>query len=287
MSPATTATTTRRGLGRRATRRQVAIIAGLVPLGIATFFPLAFVLLTSFKSNTQFYNDFWTPTWPLHPQNYADALHQLAPYILNSVFYSAATVVVVVVLTSISGFVFARYTFFGKQAIFLGFISLMMVPGILTLAPRFVLVRDLGLLNNPLAVILPWASSSLALGTWLMRTHFESLPQEIFEAVRIDGGSEFDALRYIAFPMSLPMVATVAIWTLLLTWEDLIWPLVTMTDPARMPLLVGLLGFSSTYQTQWGALFAGYVISAVPLLIVFLLTSRYFVAGLTSGAGKL
>lgn len=266
---------------------QWCIVGALVLLGLATFVPLAFVFVTSFKDNTQFFHHFWTPTWPLHLENYSEAVRQLLPYILNSLFYSAATVAIVVLLTSISGFVFARYRFAGKQAIFLGFISLMMVPGILTLAPRFVLVQNLGLLNNPLAVILPWSSTSLALGTWLMRTHFESIPREIFEAVRIDGGSEIDALRYIAVPISLPMVATVAIWTLLLTWEDLIWPLVTMTDQTRMPLLVGLLGFSSSFQTQWGALFAGYVISALPLLIVFVLTSRYFVAGLTSGAGKL
>lgn len=277
---------TRRRLPSRSVR-QGSITTALIVLGVATFFPLAFVFVTSFKDNTQFFNNFWTPSLPLHIENYSDAFNQLWPFLLNSVIYSAVTMALVIVLASISGFVFARYRFPGKQIIFLGFIGLLMVPSILTLAPRFVLVRNLGLLNNPLALILPWTSASLALGTWLMRTHFESIPTEIFEAVRLDGGSELAALRYIALPMSLPMVGTVAIWTLLMTWEDLIWPLVTMTDQQRMPILVGLLGFSSNYQTSWGPLFAGYVISALPLLLVFLLTSRYFVAGLTAGTGKL
>lgn len=267
-------------------RRDWPLQSGLILLGTITFFPILFLVIASFKNNTQFYEQFWLPSWPPHPSNYSTAFAHLDRYIVNSIVYSSITVAGVIALASISGFVFARYTFPAKQFLFYAFISLLMVPGVLTLAPRFVLIRDLGFLNKPQALILPWIASGLVIGTWLMRNYFESIPKELFEAVRIDGGSEIDAFRMIAMPLALPMVMTVAINSLLATWDDLIWPLVTITDPDQMPLTVGLLRFSSGFETQWGTLFAGYVISAIPLLIVFVFSARQFVAGLTSGAIK-
>ncbi|NOZ27518.1 MAG: carbohydrate ABC transporter permease [Chloroflexi bacterium] len=156
----------------------------------------------------------------------------------------------------------------------------------MTLAPRFILVRNLGLLNHPLALILPWIAGGQVLSTWLMRTYFQSIPAELFEAARIDGASDLHVFRLVAVPLARPMLATIAISTLIGTWNDLIWPLVTISDRRWMPLAQGLVQFSSSFETEWGPLFAGYVIASLPLLVVFIFTARYFVAGLTSGAIK-
>ncbi len=259
---------------------------GLVFFGIITFYPFVFLIVSSLKNNTQFYHEFWLPTWPLRFYNYSIAFSRIYRYILNSICYSSVTILGVAVLASVSGFVFARYQFPGKQPLFYAFISLMMVPGVLTLAPRFILVRNLGLLNHPLALILPWIAGGQVLSTWLMRTYFQSIPAELFEAARIDGASDLHVFRLVAVPLARPMLATIAISTLIGTWNDLIWPLVTISDRRWMPLAQGLVQFSSSFETEWGPLFAGYVIASLPLLVVFTFTARYFVAGLTSGAIK-
>ena len=258
----------------------------LIALGILTFFPLVLVVITSFKSNTQFYHNFWLPELPLHLGNYSSAFRIIWRYIVNSVIYSGSTICLIAVIASVAGYVFARFRFPFKTVIFLGFITLIMVPGVLTLAPRFVLVRDFGMVNTPFALISVWVSGGLVLSTWLMRSYFESLPQELFDAAYVDGAAEWQVFIYVSVPLARPMLATVAMTTLISTWNDLIWPLVTITDKDKMPLALGVMQFSSDFETDWGTLFAGYVISSIPLLCVFAVAMRQFISGLTSGSIK-
>ena len=258
----------------------------LVAFGVVTFFPLLLVVITSVKSNTQFYHNFWLPELPFHFGNYSSAFRIIWRYILNSVLYSGATICLVAAVAAVAGYVFARFNFPFKTIIFLGFITLIMVPGVLTLAPRFVLVRDLGLVNTPFALIFIWLSGALVLSTWLMRSYFESLPRELFDAAYVDGAAEWQVFVYVSVPLARPMIATVAMTTLISTWNDLIWPLVTITDKDKMPLAMGLMQFSSDFETDWGTLFAGYVISSAPLLCVFAVAMRQFISGLTSGSIK-
>jgi ABC-type glycerol-3-phosphate transport system permease component len=258
----------------------------LILFGIATFFPLVLVVITSLKNNTQFYQNFWLPAFPLQFQNYEVAFSRIWRYIMNSVIYSGSAIVFVATLSSIAGYVFARFKFPFKSPLFLAFITLVMVPGVLTLAPRFVMVRDFGLVNTPFALIIIWVSGGLVISTWLMRSYFESLPQELFDAAYVDGAADWQVFWFISMPLARPMIATVAMTTLISTWNDLIWPLVTITDKDTMPLAQGLMQFSSSFETDWGPLFAGYVISSIPLLLVFVVAMRQFISGLTSGAVK-
>ncbi len=258
----------------------------LVAFGIVTFFPLVLVVITSLKNNTQFYHNFWLPTLPFQFDNYEVAFARIWRYIVNSVIYSGTTIVCVAALSSIAGYVFARFKFPFKSVLFLAFISLIMIPGVLTLAPRFIMVRDMGLVNTPLALLVIWISGGLVLSTWLMRSYFESLPQELFDAAYVDGAADWQVFSYVSMPLARPMLATVAMTTLISTWNDLIWPLVTITSRDRMPLAQGLMQFSSSFETDWGPLFAGYVISSIPLLCVFMVAMRQFISGLTSGAVK-
>lgn len=267
-------------------RHDLPFQAILILFGIATFVPLLLVVITSFKNNTQFYQDFWLPTFPLRFNNYAVAFSRIWRFIFNSIIYSGSTIIIVAMLSSVAGYVFARFKFPFKSILFLVFITLIMVPGVLTLAPRFVMVRDFGIVNTPFALIIVWVSSGLVLSTWLMRSYFESLPQELFDAANVDGAANWQVFLYVSMPLARPMIATVAMTTLISTWNDLIWPLVTITDRATMPLAQGLMQFSSSFETEWGPLFAGYVISSLPLLFVFVFAMRQFISGLTSGAVK-
>ena len=272
--------------GLRFGNRDLPFQAVLIVFGILTFFPLVLVVITSLKSNTQFYHNFWLPELPFQTGNYTSAFRIIWRYIVNSVIYSGSTICLIATIASVAGYVFARFRFPFKTVLFLAFITLIMVPGVLTLAPRFILTRDLGLLNTPLALISVWVSGGLVLSTWLMRSYFESLPQELFDAAYVDGAAEWQVFFYVSVPLARPMIATVAMTTLIGSWNDLIWPLVTITDKDKMPLALGLMQFSSEFETDWGTLFAGYVISSIPLLCVFAVAMRQFISGLTSGAVK-
>ncbi len=258
----------------------------LLFFGIITFFPLVLVVISSFKNNTQFYQEFWLPTLPLQLHNYGTAFSRIWHYIVNSAFYSGTTIIFVMALSSITGFVFAHYRFPFKRILFLVFITLIMISGVLTLAPRFILICDLGFVNKPSALIVPWISSGIVLSTWLMRSYFEAQPGELFDAAHVDGAADWQVFLWVSVPLARPMLATVAMTTLISTWNDLIWPLVTITDRHYMPLAQGLVTFSSSFETEWGPLFAGYVISSIPLLLVFIVALRQFISGLTSGAVK-
>ncbi len=271
---------------RRNWRHDLPFQVILVIFGLITFFPLVLVVITSLKNNTQFYQNFWLPTLPFQFDNYEVAFGRIWRYIFNSIIYSGSAIFFVGAISSVAGYVFARFKFPFRRLLFLVFITLVMVPSVLTLAPRFIMIRDLKLLNTPFALILAWVSSGLVLSTWLMRSYFESLPQELFDAAHVDGAADWQVYFYVSLPLARPMIATVAMTTLIATWNDLIWPLVTITDRDTMPLAQGLMQFSSSFETEWGPLFAGYVISSIPLLLVFLVAMRQFISGLTSGAVK-
>jgi ABC-type glycerol-3-phosphate transport system permease component len=126
-------------------------------------------------------------------------------------------------------------------------------------------------------------AGEIVFGTFLMRTFFETLPQEYFEAARLDGASEFTLILRIALPLALPALGTLAVLNLLFTWNDLIWPLVVILDDSRLPVSAGILAFGTQYSTNYGATFAAYVIASVPMIVIFAFFSRRFMQGLQGG----
>lgn len=260
----------------------------LVSLGIFTFYPLIFTLFTSFKDNSQFYSTFWGPAFPLHWSNYGDAWQQLYPVIMNTIFVGVVSAFGVVFLASLAAYVFARHRFPGHDAFFYAIIALLMIPGVLTLIPLFLLVKDLNLLNTYWVLILPYIAGGQAFAIFVLRSFIASQPEEIFESARIDGADEFTIYRRIALPMAKPILGTLAILSLLGTWNDYIWPSVTLRNPDLWTISLQLVSFSSQWASlqQYGPMFAGYVIASIPLLILFMFTMRLFIEGLASGAIK-
>ncbi|MBX3010568.1 MAG: carbohydrate ABC transporter permease [Caldilineaceae bacterium] len=260
----------------------------LVLLGIFTFYPLIFTLFTSFKDNSQFYSTFWGPAFPLHWSNYSDAWRQLYPVLLNTIFVGVVSAFGVVFLASLAAYVFARHRFPGHDALFYAIIALLMIPGVLTLIPLFLLVKDLGLLNSYWVLILPYIAGGQAFAIFVLRSFIAGQPEEIFESARIDGAGEFTIYQRIALPMAKPILGTLAILSLLSTWNDYIWPSVTLRNPDLWTISLQLVSFSSQWASlqQYGPMFAGYVIASIPLLILFMFTMRLFIEGLASGAIK-
>ena len=259
----------------------------LLVLAVLTFYPIFFMVETSFKDTPQFYHSFWWFAWPLHLENYSTAWGAVSHYVVNSLLVCITSLAGVLLFSSLSGYVFARYRFFGREVLFYAVIAILMVPNVLTLVPTFLLVRNLGLLNTYWAMILPYIAGGQVFAIFLLRGFIASLPEEVFESARVDGASAFQSYLYIAIPLSLPILSVIAVTNFLGNWNEFLWPLVTINDDAIKPITTGLLQLSSQYGSQTGALFASYVIASLPLFILFMFASRTFVKGITSGAFKM
>jgi ABC-type glycerol-3-phosphate transport system permease component len=252
-----------------------------------TFAPFFFLLTLSLKNNAQFYQSFWAVSPPFRWDNYATAGPELWPYMINSLIVSGASVAGVVVLSCFAAYAFARFRFAGREVLYYMVLALMMIPSILTLVPQFLLVKNLGLLGTRWALILPYIAGGQVLAVFIMRAFFASLPEELFEAARIDGAGEVGAFWRIALPLTKPVLGTVAIMQVLATWNDYVWPfVVTAQTPSLRTLVVGMVAFQQRHYTDWGPLMAGYTLGALPLVVLFFFSVRYFVQGLTAGALK-
>lgn len=266
---------------------QSVLIVLLTAVLLLSFLTIALMLFLSLKDNGQIYGRFWSMPDPVRWENYREGWMTMRRYIFNSLWYSMASVVLVVFLSSISGYVFARHKFPGKEVIYVAILALMMVPGILTLIPSFVLVKELGLFNTPWALILPWTAGGQIFGILLCRSYFATLPQDLFDAAKVDGASELEQYFRIALPLSWPILVTLSIMHLVGSYNDFIWPLLTISDQSLQVVTVGLTQFRNEFGTvTWGPRMAAYAVSSLPLVILFAFGMRFYVRGLTSGAVK-
>lgn len=248
-----------------------------------SLFPFLFMFATSFKTNEEFYSSYWMPTWPLHWSNYVTAWQQIQPYFVTTIIVAAGTIVGILLLATTASFVFARYDFIGRKALFGLVACLLMVPGLSSLIPLFVLCRDLGILNTRIVLMIPHLAGGTVLAIVLMKSFVESIPQELFDAARVDGAGGPRMFMHVMLPLSLPIIGTVALLNVISVWNEFFWPLLTVTDNNLRTISVGLSFFQGQNITSWGPLFAGYTLASIPLLLLFTFLSRYFLAGLQGG----
>ncbi len=278
----------RRRPTRTARGAQWPLHVALIALTMLTLYPFLFMIFTSFKDNGQFYNSFWGVSWPLHLDNYGDAFGAVAPYMWNSVVVTAVSVVGTVVIVVPPSYAFARFAFALRETLFYLIIMLLFIPGLLTLVPLFLEVKALHLLDTRWALILPYIAGSQVIGILILRSFFAAQPGELYEAAEMDGAGDVAKMLRIGVPLALPVIGTIAIFTGLNVWGDYLWPLVALPSQQNWTMPLGLVNFQSTYASQqlWGPLFAGFVIAALPMVVLFLALMDRFIKGLTEGALK-
>jgi multiple sugar transport system permease protein len=254
----------------------------LAPLALLFVMPLLQMVLTSLKSDAEI-RQFPPTVLPAHPTlSGFEALFtqsQVLRWVLNSVIVSSSAIVAQLVLCSLAGYGFARLRFAGRGFGFVALLATIMVPTQLLMIPTYIMFGKLGLVNTLGAAIVPWLTS--AFGVFMMRQFFLSLPKELEEAGRLDGCSQFGVFWRIVLPLAKPALTTLAIFTLLGSWNDLIWPLVAINDEKWYTIQLGLANFQGTRRTQWQMLMAGNVVATMPLVAFFLLAQRQFIATMT------
>jgi ABC-type glycerol-3-phosphate transport system permease component len=214
-------------------------------------------------------------------------------YFINSIIISGSVIFGVVLIYSLAGYGFARTRFWGRDLFFLGFLALLLVPGVTVLIPLVQLLRALGLIGHAATqvstytgVIFPIINGAGPLAIFLFRNYFARLPQELHDAARVDGCSEWGIYWRIFLPLSLPVIATIAIINFITTWNAYIWPSIVINNDDWYTLPLKLKDLDLQTVVQWNVRMAGSLITTVPIIIAFLLLQRYYIRGITAGAIK-
>jgi len=269
---------------KRRQHRQYLTYAALIAAGLLTVLPFVWMLLGSIKPDGEILNDpgGWLPHSPTL-DNYRQwfvALH-IGTFFRNSVLVAVITVLGNLLFCSMVGYALAKLDFPGKRPLFVLVMATLMVPGVVTFVPLFVVVAKLHLINTYAGLVLPFLTSPI--GVFLMRQFIRSIPDSLIEAARIDGAGEFRIFARIVLPLSGPPLATLGILTFLASWNNFLWPLVVAQNQDRYTLPVALSLYSTGEQaTNYGLLLAGSVMVITPIVAAFIALQRWFVQGVAT-----
>ncbi len=260
----------------------------LVVGSIVMLIPFLWTISSSFKDVTDIFN-FPPSLWPASPvfSNYTD-LFSKAPFVrwyLNSIGVAAVSTALAVFFSALAGFGFAKYDFRGRALLFKVLIGTLIVPGQLVLIPLFIMMSKIGWLDSYAALIVPGMAP--AFGIFLMRQFMvNSVPTEILDAGRIDGSSEFGLFFRLVLPLARPAIGALTIFTFLGSWNSFIWPLIILRSADKYTLPIGLQNLLGLYNQEYGMILAAAFLVALPIIVLFVLMQRQFIAGLTVGSVK-
>jgi len=252
-------------------------------------FPIGIAVLNSLKPNLgEVYKaPFGLPSvWSFN--NYATAWvgANFQGFFVNSAIISLACVVIVTFCASTIAFVLVRMPFRGSTLLFAAFLLGVVIPIRLTLAPLFVIVKSLGLLDSLLGVILVQSASMMPVAVFILTSFLRAVPAELEDAARMDGALPFQIYWRVVLPLIRPALATVALLTFVQAWNEYFLPLIFLRTPANYPITLGMSQFRLQFDVQWHLMFAGILIMLIPTIVAFLLASRQFIEGLTQGGVK-
>lgn len=251
-------------------------------------FPIVIMVLSAFKPTMEiFQHPFALPDFS-HVENFVKVWTDtnFLRYLGNSFLVTGSALILILVLGTMGAYAIARYQFFGSSFILLFFIAGLTLPLKLAIIPLFILMRDLGILNSPLALICIYTAMGLPSTVFIMTGFLRTLPNELEDAARMDGASELRIMWSVLLPLARPAMVIAAIHNLVPIWNDFFFPLVFIQDEAWKTLPQGLTTFMGEYTTNWGVLFAGLTLSAAPITLIYIVLSRQFINGMTQGALK-
>lgn len=263
---------------RRASTGTVLLYAALSIGALLMAAPLLMMIMTSFKTPAEALH--FPPTLlPARPT--LDAYHTVlteAPFFTwfrNSVIVAVSVTALILFTSSLGGYIFAKFSFPGKDVLFVLLLATLMVPFPVILVPIYLIVNKLGLLNSLLALIVP--SMVSAFGIFLMRQFVAAIPNDLIDAARLDGASEWTIYWQLIRPQLGPAIATLGIFTFMSSWNDYLWPLVAINDQDKMTLPLALSFFNTSHTTRYDLVMAASVLVILPIIVVFLFFQRHFI----------
>jgi len=267
--------------------KKVLLHAALIAGGLVTLFPLLWMLAASFMSNGE------ATTYPPHVVPHAPTLDQYRALFvrlnIGRAFFSSTVIAIITTLfsllfNSMAGYAFAKLRFGGRDRMFRLLLAALVIPAQVGMLPLFLLMKSLGLVNTYWGVIIPSLAS--VFGIFLIRQFMLSVPQELLEAARIDGAGEWRIYWSVVMPLARPILATLAIFTFMTTWNDFMWPLIVLSDESRYTLPVSLANLVGEHAQDVELMMAGSVLTVLPVLALFLFLQRYYIAGMMQGSVK-
>ena len=260
----------------------------LVGNSFIMLFPILMMAFWGFKTTGEIFGKpFALPNFS-NVANFVTVLTQtnFFGYLLNSILITGGSILAILTLGTMGAYGVARYRFAGSVAIYLFFLAGLMVPLKLAIIPLFIQMRDLNLLDSRLGLVVIYTAMGLPSTVFIMTGFLRTLPKELEDAARIDGASDARIMWSVMLPLARPAMVIAAIHNAVPVWNDFFFPLIFVQTDARKTLPQGLTAFMGEYTTNWGVLFAGLTLSALPITIVYILLSKQFIQGMTSGAVK-
>lgn len=253
----------------------------LYGLSIVIIFPFIWLLLSSFKDNIEIMsgNHIIPKNWTF--DNYVTIMTEIPMlgFLKNSLFITVLATVGGIFASAMSAFVFAKLVFKGRNVLFTMVLVVMMIPGVVTMIPLFIIIKSIGLMDSLWALILPsWTGS--AFGVFFLRQHMMSIPHDLYESAKMEGCNPFRIFISMYLPLVRPALATLAVLNFIAHWNDLIGPLIYLNSPEKMTVTVGISYFRGQYVTDYPVVLAGVFISLIPTFIVFLFSQKYITKGM-------
>jgi len=258
----------------------------LLTVAVTCVFPLAWMVSSSLKTQETIFKDTSLIPSEVHFENYYLAWKEggFGRYFLNSLLYTVSVVFGIVIVSSLAAYAFSRFRFPGKNILFAMFMAAMMIPIPGSFVPLYVLLNKLHLRNTSLGYILCMINVGLSTSIFLLKTFFDKMPKELEDAARIDGCSKLGIWWNVALPLAKPVLAVVIVFNALNVWNEYVLALIIFDSKPLMPLQVALMTFQGEFITRYPLLMAGLTITALPIIIVYILMQKYIVKGVTAGA---
>lgn len=264
---------------------RVLLYAALILLALAALIPFVWMLSASFKANKDVFTFpvQWIPrVWQW--SNYSEIWTRipLATFIFNTAKLTVIVTILQLITSSAAAYAFAKLDFFGRDILFLSYVSTIAIPWQVYMIPQYILVQKLGLVDSHLSLILLQAFS--AFGVFLMRQFFITVPKELSESARIDGLGEFGIFTRIMLPLVRPGLATLTIFTFVTIWNDFMGPLIYLNSTDKKTIQLGLRLFITQFSAEYSLIMAAALVTLIPVMVMFLALQKYFVEGIaTSG----
>ena len=260
----------------------------LISYAILIFYPLLNMIISSFKTSREIFKTPYAMPDKWLFSNYAEVWGEggFGRYFFNSIYVTGISIGIVLLLGSMAAFGICRYDYKLSTFVYLAFLAGIMLPLKAAIIPLFMLVRNLGLMDNPLALILIFTAMSMPSTVFILTGFMKTIPHDLEDSGRIDGANEWMVYRQIIMPLTAPSIALVTIYNAVPVWNDFFFPLVFIQSNKLKTLPLGMSVFFGQYQISWHLLFASLSIAILPMLILYLFLSKYFIKGMTAGALK-